>query len=143
MPESGPFLAFDYGERRIGVAIGNPWSGTARPLHTLGRRDSALWDDIKHLIDEWQPQALVIGMPYQYDGAEQAITSRVRHFANELGRRFNLSVHPVDERWTSSDAASRLRDARRSGAKNRRMRKGDDDALAAQRILQDYLGRCA
>lgn len=140
MPGTGLYLAFDYGEKRIGIAIGNRWSGEARPLTTLTCGDAPPWDGIEHLISEWHPQALIVGLPRQRDGSEQAMAARVRAFVGEMEQRFRLPVHTVDERWSSSAAASRLREARRSGEMTRRVRKGDDDALAAQVILQDYLG---
>jgi putative Holliday junction resolvase len=134
------FLAFDYGERRIGVAIGNRVSGDARALITLTAHAGVPpWAEITHLVDEWRPAALVVGMPYARDGAEQDMSSRVHAFISELNRRLGLDVYEVDERWSSTAAESQLREARRSGALTRRVRKGDDDALAARLILQDYL----
>lgn len=139
MAETGLYLAFDYGERRIGVAIGNRWSGEARPLATLTSPNGPDWLAIERLVAEWQPQGLVVGMPYERDGTNQAMTKRVRAFVLALEARTRLPVHTVDERWSSTAASSRLREARRSGEMSRRVRKGDDDAVAAQLILQDYL----
>jgi len=140
MAETGLFLAFDYGERRIGVAIGNRWSAEARPLTTLTSATEPDWQAIERLVAEWQPQGLVVGMPYERDGSSQVMAERVRAFVETLEARTRLPVHTVDERWSSTAAASRLREARRSGEMGRRVRKGDDDAVAAQLILQDYLG---
>lgn len=139
-PDTGLYLAFDYGERRIGVAVGNRWSRQARPLCVLTHKALPPWSQLQELIAEWRPQALVVGLPLQHDGTEQAITGKARAFAAELEKHCGLAVATVDERWTSTDAASRLKAARHEGKIKRRLKKGDKDSMAAQLILQDYLG---
>lgn len=132
-------LAFDFGIRRIGVAVGNTLSGDAQPLVTLSCRDGPDWAAIKRLLGEWRPAILVVGLPLQQDGSEQPMSARARAFMAELGGRFALPVHPSDERYSSTAAAERLRGLRASGARRRRLRKGDSDAVAAQIILETWL----
>lgn len=129
------YLAFDYGEKRIGAAVGDSITGRARPLATLtGGVDSVL-----KLIAEWRPRALVVGLPLNDDGSEQAITTRTRAFVRELQARCPLPVHWSDERFSSRAADDVLREARASGAMNRRVRKGDRDGLAAKIVLEQWL----
>lgn len=132
-------LGFDYGTKRIGVAVGNPLSQSAQALTTLHSQDNPNWDDIERLVNEWRPQALVVGMPFMADGSEQAMTRHARRFIVELGRRFALPVHAVDERFSSIEAEVQLRTQRASGARKRRLQAGDTDAMAAQVILQAWL----
>ena len=132
---SGGVLAFDFGLRRIGVAVGDWETRLAHPLETIsGEANDQRFGRISALIDEWKPRELVVGLPFHMDGTEHDLTRRARRFANQLNGRFGLPVAPVDERLTSYDADLRLREA---GVKGRD-RKGLDDAVAAQRILQDY-----
>ena len=98
-------LAFDLGEKRTGVAIGQTISGTARPLQTLATRDGAQdFDAIEKLIQEYQVDALVVGLPLNMDGSEQLMTRRAEKFARRLEGRFHLPVHLVDERLSSWEA---------------------------------------
>jgi len=134
MPE-GTVLAFDFGLKRIGVAIGESLLGQARPLTTLtGEANAARFDAIARLIDEWQPARLVVGLPRALDGSEQQMTARCQRFAQQLEGRFGLPVILVDERLSSSEADARL------GAAGLpwQARKQQVDAVAAQIILQDY-----
>lgn len=129
------YLAFDYGEKRIGVAVGDTITGTARPLNTLtGGLDAA-----SKLVAEWRPKALVVGLPLNEDGSEQRITTLTRAFAVTLQARCKLPVHLADERYSSRAADDVLRDARASGAMSRRVKKGDRDGLAAKIILEQFL----
>jgi putative Holliday junction resolvase len=132
-------LAFDYGERRIGVAVGQTASGTATAIGTVGARGTPDWTAVLRCITEWQPHRLLVGLPYNMDGSETAMTSACRRFASELGQRTSLPVDLVDERLTSAAAAAELRDARRSGERARRVRRGDVDAHAARLILETWL----
>lgn len=129
------YLAFDYGEKRIGTAIGDTITGTARPLATLTEGLEAA----ARLVAEWRPQALVVGLPLNEDGSEQSITTKARAFARELEARCQLTVHFADERYSSRAADDVLRDARASGAMARRVKKGDRDGLAAKIILEQFL----
>lgn len=131
----GSVLAFDFGLKRIGVAVGDWETRSAHPLETIAAEDNeARFGRIAALIAEWRPVELVSGLPLHMDGGEHDLTRRARRFANQLNGRFALPVTLVDERLTSYDADLRLREA---GVKPR-ARKGLDDALAAQQILQDH-----
>lgn len=132
-------LSFDYGLRRIGVAVGSTVSGQARALTTLHHHDDPDWDAITHLVAEWRPAILVVGLPLLEDGGEQPITGHTRRFMDELGRHFDLPVHAADERFSSAEAEARLRNARATGTRKRQLQKGDADAMAAQIILETYL----
>ena len=134
MPE-GTVLAFDFGLKRIGVAIGEALLGQARALTTLhGEANEARFAAIGKLIEEWQPVRLVVGLPRAMDGGEQQMTARCQRFAQQLDGRFGLPVALVDERLSSSAAESRLTEAGLSW----QARKQRVDAVAAQIILQDY-----
>jgi putative Holliday junction resolvase len=107
----------------------------AHPLETIsGDGNDARFGRIGALIQEWRPTQFVCGLPFSMDGTEHDLTRRARRFANQLNGRFNLSVTLVDERLTSFDADLRLREAGVKGS----ARKGLDDAVAAQQILQDF-----
>jgi putative Holliday junction resolvase len=122
---SRSYLAFDFGTRRVGVATGNALTGAATPLTTIAVQGEARLDAIAALVDAWQPDALVVGVPLHPDGAPHANTARARRFARELAARFALPVHEVDERYTTTDA--------------RRSRARDLDAAAAAIILEQHL----
>lgn len=130
------FLAFDYGEKRIGVAIGDSLTRSARPLPALAPADRQA---IERLVAEWRPAALIVGLPLDEDGSEQRITGPARRFAAALRQRLQLPVHEVDERYSSRAADELLREARASGRMTRRVRKGDRDARAACVILEQWL----
>lgn len=132
-------LAFDFGLRRIGVAVGNSLSGQARSLTTLHHHGNPIWSEISQLVSEWRPTALIVGLPLLDDGTEQPITNHAREFMHELRRRFGLPVHAIDERYSSVEAQDRLRNQRASGTRKRRVKKGDTDAVAAQVILETWL----
>lgn len=122
-------LAFDYGEKRIGVAIGNTLTGRARPLIVLQNRNRLYrFEAIAALLNEWQPQALVVGLPVYPDGAPHAMTRLATRFGNQLAGRFKLPVNWVDERYSSVAAAERL------GGNHPLL-----DAEAASIILQQFL----
>ncbi|SEO92916.1 Holliday junction resolvase RuvX [Aquisalimonas asiatica] len=133
-------LGFDYGRRRIGVAVGETITGAARPLVTLdcpteGRPD---WERIEALIREWQPTAVVVGRPEHADGTGNAVTQGAERFARQLQGRFGLTVHLVDERLSSRAAEERLAET----GKRRRHGRGPDpavDSMAACIILETWL----
>lgn len=129
-------LAFDFGTRRIGVAVGNTVTRSAHPLATIDEsiRERA-FAAIAALLDEWRPNRLVVGLPVHADGTEHAMTLRAREFASELERRFLLDVALVDERHTSELANGVLSAAGRGGRGGRGLR----DQVAAQIILQAWL----
>jgi putative Holliday junction resolvase len=124
-PEPRSFLAFDFGTRRVGVAAGNTLLGRAQSLKTLALEGDARFAAVAALLREWQPDALVVGVPFHPDGAEHDQTRRARRFARQLQGRFRLPVHEVDERYTTTEALA-------GGAR-------DADAAAAALILDQYL----
>ncbi len=128
-------LAFDFGHKRIGVAIGNTLTRTAQPLTTLHvERREARETALRTLIVEWQPQKLVVGLPVHVDGTEHEMTQRARRFARWLEETFRLPVVLADERLTTQAAQSLLEERGQRGEKARAVR----DAVAAQVILQAY-----
>ncbi|MDR2240416.1 MAG: Holliday junction resolvase RuvX [Zoogloeaceae bacterium] len=131
----GTVLAFDFGLKRIGVAVGETLLKQAHALITLeAETNAARFAALARLIEEWQPSLLVVGLPLALDGGEHAMTARCRRFANQLRGRFGLPVALTDERLTSAAAESELRAA----GLDWKARKGKLDAVAAQHILQDY-----
>lgn len=131
---SQTLLGFDYGTKRIGVAVGQDITRSVTPLTTLhSQNNKPDWDAIGKLITEWQPDRLVLGLPLHLDGSSQALTERVQRFGNQLKGRYNLPVEMVDERLTSHEAETELANRRGKTAK------ADIDALAAALILQSWL----
>lgn len=125
-------LGFDYGHKRIGVAVGQLLTRSATPLTRVDSRGNKPdWAAIARLIDEWKPDALVVGIPYHMDGSEQPTTAAARRFCRQLEGRHRLPVYTAEERLSSYVVESRLSGATDSCA--------DIDALAAQVILQDWL----
>ncbi|WP_342129854.1 Holliday junction resolvase RuvX [Hydrogenophaga sp. OTU3427] len=124
MPEN-TFLAFDYGTKRTGVASGNVLTRSATPQPTLVAEGDARFPLIAARLKEWQPDALVVGVPFHPDGAPHENTERARKFARQLRGRFGLPVHEVDERYSTTEALA-------AGAK-------DADAASACIILEQYL----
>ncbi len=133
-------LAFDYGSRRIGVAVGQTTTGTASPAGVIPVAGTPDWAALERCVREWSPARLLVGLPYNMDGTETLLTGTCRGFGKELSRRFGLPVEFVDERLTSAAAQADLRDARRSGARTRRVTREDIDANAARVILETWLG---
>jgi len=119
------FMAFDYGEKRTGVAVGNRMLGTAQPQGSIHAQGDARFVQIAQRIKEWEPQALVIGVPYHPDGAAHENTTRAKKFGRQLHGRFGLPVFEVDERYSTTEALS-------SGAR-------DADAASACIILEQFL----
>jgi putative Holliday junction resolvase len=137
MPEI--VLAFDFGRRRIGVACGDTVSRTAAPLSGVAvGACGPRWETIDSLMRDWQPSILVVGLPYNVDDSESAVTGAARGFANELAERYALPVRLIDERYSSLEAGSRLKAARESGLRKRRVAKADVDAAAACIILERW-----
>ncbi len=133
---SATYLGFDYGTKRIGIAVGNTVSVSATALDTIQvRKDQPDWDHISRLIAEWQPDALIVGWPIQMDNTDNPVTPRARRFGNQLQGRYNLPVHHVDERLSSHMALSEIREA---GYNSQRSR-GLVDSYAAREILQTFL----
>jgi putative Holliday junction resolvase len=132
-------LAFDFGQRRIGVACGDTVSRTAAPQGTVPTGPGGpRWSVIDALLREWQPALTVVGLPYNVDGSDSAMTGAARRFAAELEGRYRLTVALVDERYSSREAAARLKETRESGLRRRRVAKDDVDAAAACVILERW-----
>jgi putative Holliday junction resolvase len=132
-------LAFDFGRRRIGIACGDTVSRTAAPQGAIPVGVGGLpWEAIEALVRDWQPALAVVGLPYNVDGSDSAMTGAAREFAAEFERRFPLRAVLVDERYSSREAAARLKSARESGLRRRRVVKADVDAAAACVILERW-----
>src|SRR5688572_17706203 len=135
----GCFLGFDFGTRRIGIAIGSRLLGNARSLATLSSKGQPDWEAIGKLIAEWRPQALVVGRPLTMAGEAQAATRAADAFIAQLQARYGLPVHAAEERMSSMAAQAQLRERRASGERRRRLRDEDVDAAAAKLILEHWL----
>lgn len=139
MPEGGALsaLAFDFGLRRIGVAVGQTITGSATPAGVISALDGVPdWPTLDHLLQDWRPDLLVVGLPYNMDGSEQKMLRRARSFAGDLGQRYPQPVHTVDERLSSHEAQVRLKELRQQG--RRRIKTGDIDCVAACLILESW-----
>lgn len=132
----GTILAFDFGEKRIGVAVGDTLVGIAHPLQTISAEgNDRRFAAIATLISEWRPTQLVVGLPTHLDGTEHALTQLCKKFARRLEGRFNLPVALVDERLSSAEASQSLKQAGIGGRRQKPML----DQVAAQHILQSFL----
>lgn len=130
-------LGFDYGTKQIGVAVGQTLTQQARPLTTLKARDGIPnWDDIAALLKEWQPDALVIGLPLNMDGTPSDMSTRAEKFSRRLHGRYNLPVFTHDERLTTFAAKGELM---HNPKHSRNYRQDPVDALAAALLLQGWL----
>lgn len=128
----GTLLGFDYGSRKIGVAVGQTVTGTATALETLHLvNHKPDWERIESLINEWRPQALVVGLPLDVDDSETDATQPALRFSRQLEGRFRIKVYLADERFSSFEARDRL------GHKAKRLE--DYDAVAAKLILETWL----
>lgn len=129
-------LGFDFGMRYIGVAIGQTLTKTARTLTTLkAEKGIPKWDEIAQLIKEWQPQALVVGIPLNMDDTKQFTTDAALEFKKHLQEKFSLPVYEVDERLTTIEAKSHI--FAEKGYKG--LKKKDIDAMSAKIILEGWL----
>ncbi|MDE1941896.1 MAG: Holliday junction resolvase RuvX [Betaproteobacteria bacterium] len=136
MPEAGTVLAFDFGLKHTGVALGELGSGLCRPLatiHCASRADR--WKAVERLMKEWEPVRLVVGLPLDADGNEQETTRQCRNFATELESRTGLPTALVDERYTSLEADAALREQ----GYTQQQRAEAEHAEAAALILRSYL----
>jgi putative holliday junction resolvase len=131
----GTVLAFDFGERRIGVAVGEHLIKSANPLTTIDNESNEVrFTQIAELIQEWHPALLVVGMPLSLDGTETDMTQLCKKFARRLNGRFNLPVALIDERYSSSEASQLLNETGIKGRAQKIML----DQVAAQTILRSY-----
>jgi putative holliday junction resolvase len=132
---NGTLLAFDFGEKRIGVAVGDTLLKLAHPLLTIeAEENAAKFAQIESLLKKWQPALLVVGLPMSMEGEAHAMTALAQKFAQRLEGRFNLPVVMVDERLSSAEASQSLREAGIHGRAQKQML----DQVAAQTILQSY-----
>ena len=130
-------LGFDFGLKRIGVAVGQSITRSASPLGVVTPRNGEPdWEAIARYVQEWRPAALVVGLPYNMDLSEQEMTGHARRFAEGLARRFPLPVHTVDERLSSREAEAQLKERRQQG--RRRITREDIDGAAACVILESW-----
>ena len=128
-------VAFDFGTRSIGVAIGQRITGTARPLTAIKAQDGTPdWNIIGRLLKEWQPEAVIVGLPLNMDGTEQPLTARARNFANKIHGRFGVAITLHDERLSTVEARAGLFE--RGGF--RALNKGSVDSASAVVILESF-----
>jgi len=138
LPQPRIILAFDFGLRRIGVAIGQDVTASASPLGVVANRDSGVdHEAIAALIKEWRPTGIVVGMPFHADGTSSEMQEPVEAFIQEL-QRYELNIDTVDERYTSVEAERALKEARAAGTRGR-ISKEMIDAAAAVFIAERYL----
>ena len=133
-------LGFDFGTKKIGVAVGQSVTQTVTPLVTLpSKNQKPDWDKIETLINEWQPNIFVVGLPYNKDGEDQPMTLAAKKFANQLNGRFRLPVELMDERYSSYEAELRLKETKTNKKQtNKRQTAMDIDKIAAQLIVESW-----
>jgi putative Holliday junction resolvase len=128
-------LCFDFGEQRIGVAVGEHVLANANPLTTIDNESNEIrFEAITKLVKEWQPKLLIVGLPLSLDGTETSVTQLCKKFARRLNGRFNIPVMLIDERYSSVEASDLLKQAGVKGRAQKEML----DQVAAQTILQSY-----
>jgi len=138
MTTSRTLLGFDFGMKNIGIAVGQELTHTANPLTAIKARDGIPdWEQIRKLLDEWQPQLLIVGLPLNMDGTEQEMTAAARRFGNRLHGRFNIPVEWQDERLTTYEALDQMGIHSKMDSR----RRSDVDQLSAQLILQSWLNQ--
>lgn len=141
MNEARTYLGFDYGRARIGVATGQTTTRSASALTTLACiQNKPDWPAIERLIEQWKPDALVVGVPYYTDGKPHEMTAAAQRFARQLEGRFGLPVHEADERLSSREAYADLVAQRQSGRK-RKLAREEIDRKAAEILLRDWLNQ--
>jgi putative Holliday junction resolvase len=134
--QTGLVIGFDFGMKRIGLAVGQLLTATATPLPAIKARDGIPdWQQLTCIIQQWQPKILVVGVPVHMDGSEQELTFAAKRFMQRLKQHYQLPIYAMDERLTTEDARARL--YARGGYKA--LQKGKIDSLAAQLILSDWL----
>ena len=131
----GSSLGFDFGTHKIGIAVGQSVTGTATPVTTLSYvKQKPDWQGIERIIKEWQPDTLVVGLPFQMDNQEAELADRAKRFARQLEGRYKLPVEMVDERLTSREAINRLG---KKSSKDVTL----VDSMAAKLILETWLNK--
>lgn len=140
MPESyATYLCIDFGLKHMGVAVGSTLTRTAQPLHNLKQHppNGLHWPDLDTLVNTWQPDGFVVGLPLNMDGSTQALTTHVHTFMAQLKDRYQCPVHYMDERLTTLEAKARLFEQ----GGYRALKKEAIDCFAAKLILEDWLAR--
>lgn len=133
---SGVFVGFDFGYRRIGVAVGQEITSSANPLATIDARQGVPdWRVVEKLVKQWRPQALIVGLPTCIDGSEQYTAEASREFARQLGQRLSLPVYLVDERLSTVEARAQLF----AEGGYRKIKNSEVDSIAACVILEQWL----
>lgn len=133
---SGVYLGFDFGYKRIGVAVGQRLTCSASPLATLDAKQGVPnWDIVQKVINQWHPEALIVGLPTCIDDTELYTTAAARRFAKQLRKRFTLPVHLVDERLSTVEARGQLFEQ----GGYRKLKKTEIDGIAACVILEQWL----
>jgi len=132
----GNIIGFDFGQRRIGVAIGNNVSKTAQALITIeSATNNQKFEAIQKIMEEWMPVSIVVGVPFNVDGSEHKVTNLSKKFAKQLEEKYSLPTHLIDERYTSIEASHELKDKKIDVKKKKLL----IDQIAAKIILQSYL----
>ncbi|EMH4163844.1 Holliday junction resolvase RuvX [Pluralibacter gergoviae] len=132
---SGTLIAFDFGTRSIGAAVGQRITGTARPLAALKAQEGTPdWNLIERLLKEWQPEAVIVGLPLNMDGTEQPLTVKARKFANRIQGRFGVKIILHDERLSTVEARAGLFEQ----GGYRALNKGKIDSASAVVILESF-----
>ena len=132
----GNIIGFDFGQKRIGVAIGNNISKSAQALITIESASSnQKFEAIQKIMDEWQPVSIVVGVPFNVDGSEHKVTNLCKKFAKQLEQKYALPIHLIDERYTSIEANYEIQDKKIDLKKKKLL----IDQIAAKIILQSYL----
>ena len=140
MPNFNRLIGFDYGTKKIGLAYGQMVTRTARPLATIKNLEGAPnWPKIKTFIDEWQPEALIVGLPLNMDSTEQNITKLAKIFAKQLAKKFKLPAFLMDERLSTAAARSEIFE--QGGYKA--LQEKEVDAHAAKIILESWISENA
>ena len=136
----GRILGFDYGTKRIGVAVGNQVTNTTQPLKTIGAKNgNPTWSEIDALISEWRPTYLVVGLPLNLDGSRGAAAVAARKFGEALASRYSLPFVMVDERLSSAESDKILKENARPGRTLSKKRRELRDSIAAELIIRTYL----
>lgn len=136
LEKSQVFLGFDFGMKYIGVAIGQSVTCTASPVTTLVARDGIPnWNEIQALIEKWQPDGLIVGIPLKMDDSVQPVTFSARRFVKRLQGRFGLPMHTVDERLSSWEAQKRIEEAKERKIKS----ESDIHAISAMILVEQWI----
>ncbi len=132
----GNIIGFDFGQKRIGVAIGNNISKSAQALITIESTSSnQKFEVIQKIMDEWRPVSIVVGVPFNVDGSEHKVTNLCKKFAKQLEQKYALPIYLIDERYTSIEASYEIQDKKIDLKKKKLL----IDQIAAKIILQSYL----